>query len=189
MVVEDISDYNRCHELFSIMTAFGARENDEVEGFGRSWDHITNMKPTEYYKASNFSGVLYNQSQTLLFKPLLGIFNQPKYLPIRYSPLTIEIELVNDMLEPIVPQGNPGREFSVYNTSNIWQIQNVQFKFDAVSLDSALENSYAQHLLSGKSLPINYSTIVSQMQSTLTGTNVGQKTIRLNITRALSMLK
>ena len=133
------------------MTEFGARENYEVEGFGRSWDHITDMKPTEYYKASNFSGVLYNQSQTVLFKPLLGIFNQPKYLPIRYSPLTIEIELVNDMLEPIAPQGNPASEFSVYNTRNMWQIQNVQLKCDLVALASGLENSYAQHLLSGKS--------------------------------------
>ena len=59
------------------------------------------------------------------------------------------------MLEPIVPQGTPASEFSVYNTSNMWQIQNVQFKCDVVSSDSALENSYAQHLLHGKSLPIN----------------------------------
>jgi hypothetical protein len=55
-------------------------------------------------------------------------------------------------------------------------------------LDNALDNSYAEHLLSGKSLPINYNTYVSQMQSILSGTN-GQKSVRLNVTRALSRLK
>ena len=55
-------------------------------------------------------------------------------------------------------------------------------------LDNALDNSYAEHLLSGKSLPINYNTYVSQMQSLLSGTN-GQQKVRLNVTRALSRLK
>ena len=55
-------------------------------------------------------------------------------------------------------------------------------------LDNALDNSYAEHLLSGKSLPINYNTYVSQMQSLLSGAN-GQPKVRLNVTRALSRLK
>ena len=51
-----------------------------------------------------------------------------------------------------------------------------------------MDNSYAEHLLSGKALPINYQTYVSQMQSILSGTS-GQQKVRLNVTRALSRFK
>ena len=112
---------------------------------------------------------------------------QDKYLPIRYCPLTIELELVNDSTTPIISYLT-GSEFTSTNTSVLWQIQNVQCKVDLCTLDNSLDNSYAEHLLSGKALPINYNTFVSQIQSTLSGAN-GQKDIRHNITRALSRLK
>jgi hypothetical protein len=51
-------------------------------------------------------------------------------------------------------------------------------------LDNALDNSYAQHLLSGKSLPISYNTFVSQMQ-----TITGQDAPLINVSRALTRLK
>jgi len=139
------------------------------------------------YDVHNFPGIFYDQAQTVLFKPLLGILNQPKYLPIRYCPITIELELVNDMKEPILTP--VGDKFTPGNTSVLWQIENVQFKCDSCTLDNALDNSYAQHLLSGKSIPINYNTYVSQVQSTISNTNTGQQVVRLNITRALSRLK
>ena len=61
-------------------------------------------------------------------------------------------------------------------------------KVDICVLDNALDNSYAEHLLSGKALPINFNTYISQMQSILSGA-VGQKAVRLNCTRSLSRLK
>ena len=96
-VIEDIDNYSRCHELFSTLTAKDSRENEEAEGFGKSWDHTIHMSLNNTYTPSNFSGIFYDQAQTVLFKPLLGILSQPKYLPIRYCPITIELELVNDM--------------------------------------------------------------------------------------------
>ena len=56
-------------------------------------------------------------------------------------------------------------------------------KVDLCTLDNALDNSYAQHLLSGKSLPISYNTFVSQMQT------VSGKDLRVNVSRALTRLK
>jgi hypothetical protein len=82
----------------------------------------------------------------------------------------------------------PDEDFTKENTSMLWQIQNVQAKVDICILDNALDNSYTEHILAGKSLPINYNTYVSQIQSTLSGTN-GQKKVRLNITRSLTRLK
>jgi hypothetical protein len=52
-----------------------------------------------------------------------------------------------------------------------------------VTLDSALQNSYAEHVLSGKNLPINYSTYVSQFQ-TLTSADFA-----INVSRAVTRLK
>ena len=60
----------------------------------------------------------------------------------------------------------------------------MEVKCDLITLDNALDNSYAEHLLSGKSLPINYNTFVSQMQ-----TIVGQLKPNVNVTRALTRLK
>ena len=54
---------------------------------------------------------------------------------------------------------------------------------DVVSLDSALQNSYAEHVLSGKSLPINYGTYIT-MQRTVLGYHIS-----VNVSRAVSRLK
>ena len=70
------------------------------------------------------------------------------------------------------------------NTSISWSIQNVEVKCDVVTLDNALNNSYTEHLLSGKSLPINYQTFSSQMQTIL-----NMQKPNVNVTRALTRLK
>ena len=36
---DDISSYNRTHEMMSILTSSTNRDNDDVEGFGRRWDN------------------------------------------------------------------------------------------------------------------------------------------------------
>ena len=51
-----------------------------------------------------------------------------------------------------------------------------------MTLDSALQNSYAEHVLSGKCLPINYNTYIS-MQQTVAGENIS-----VNVARAVSKL-
>jgi hypothetical protein len=57
-------------------------------------------------------------------------------------------------------------------------------KTDLCTLDNALDNSYAQHLLEGKSLPISYNTFVSQLQ-----TISHQDKPLINVSRALTRLK
>ena len=183
-VIEDIDNYNRVHEMFKTLGASDARVNDKAEAFGQQYNKDTILNTT------TLSGVKGGQSQTVLFKPCSGLLNQRKMLPIRYMPITIELEIVHDPNEPIVSEDSTGSDgFSTANTTQSWQIENVQVKVDVVTLDNQLDNSYAEHLLSGKALPINYQTYVSQMQSILSGTNVGQQKVRLNVTRALSRLK
>ena len=183
-VIEDIDNYNRVHEMFKILNAEDTNKNNDAEAFGQQITKYTNLDTT------TVAGILGGQSQTVLFKPCSGLFNQPKMLPIRYMPITIELEIVHDNTEPVVSETtNTANNFDLANnTSTNWQIQNVMVKVDTVTLDNQLDNSYAEHLLSGKALPINYQTYVSQMQSILSG-NDGQQKVRLNVTRALTRLK
>ena len=187
-IIEDIDNYNRVHEMFRILNAQDTNKNNDAEAFGQQVDKYTT------FDTEKIAGIKPNQTQTVLFKPCSGLFNQPKMLPIRYMPITVELELVHDNKEPIVSDTTLGQDsFDVShaatgNTSLLWQIQNVQVKCDVVTLDNQLDNSYAEHLLSGKPLPINYQTYVSQKQSILSGNNGSQK-VRLNVTRALTRLK
>ena len=183
-LVEDMDNYNRCHQLFSMLTSPDSRANVNAEAFGQHWDIREDVNSG--YTADSFPGILQGQSQTVLFKPLSGLFNQNKMIPLRYCPITIELELVNDATEPVVSYLG-GSVFTSSNTTTMWQIQNVQAKCDLLVLDNHLENSFTEFLLNGGKMPLNFNTYVSQMQSILSGTN-GQQKVRLNVTRALSRL-
>ena len=65
-----------------------------------------------------------------------------------------------------------------------WGISDIQCKCDLLELDSSLSNEYASHLLSGKSLPINFNTWNHTSQST--GLD---KSFSAHITRAVTRLK
>ena len=181
-LVEDIMDYNRIHQMMHVLIAQESRNNDAAEAFGLVWDNADTL-PAQV-NTENYNGIAPGESMTVLFKPLSGILNQNKMLPIRYAPITIELELVGDPTAPIVSvYGTGENDFKAANTSTKWSINNVQVKCDLCTLDNALDNSYAQHLLSGKSLPISYNTFVSQMQ-TISGPDVS-----INVSRALTRLK
>jgi hypothetical protein len=126
---------------------------------------------------------------TVLFKPLSGILNQNKMLPLKYAPITIELELVDDVKEPIISDvpataADGSNAFALTNCSLLWSINNVQVKCDVCTLDNALDNSYTEKLLNGKSFPISYNTFISQMQ-----TIAGQDNPLLNVSRAITRLK
>ena len=115
-------------------------------------------------------------ARRVLFKPIFELFNQGKLLPLRYCPIQIELELVNSFTDAIVKR-------DAYNSA-LWNISNIQCKCDLLTLENTLDNEYASHLLSGKSLPINFATWSHTNQSTGNGKNFSA-----NIHRALSRLK
>ena len=147
-LVEDIDQYNRIHEMMHILIAKESRDNDAAEAIGQVWDDH------DYFinavNNNTWRGVPAQDYVTVLFKPLSGILNQSKLMPLRFAPLTIELELVDNFTEPIVSnfiRAGPG--FTAANTSQLWQIEQVQCKVDVCTLDNALHNSYVEHLLSG----------------------------------------
>jgi len=179
-IIEDIDNYNRTHEMMSLMYSDERRDNDDIEGFGQR----IKDPAQEVVDATTYKGIYGNSKRVVGFKLLAGIFEQTKYLPLRYCPIVIELELVNSKYEPIIKPGpGTGSQINESNTSEEWTISDVQLKCDLCTLDNALDNEYAQHLLEGKALPINYNTFVTQNQA-ISGTNIS-----INVSRALSRLK
>ncbi len=116
---EDIQDYNRVHEMFSILQTPHARTNERAEGFGG------NVEIKHLNTEALLPGL--RNYQTACFKPLCGVFMQSKYLPLRYAPIEIELSL-SDATEPIVSEqiGN----FTTANTSYQYKLENCMLKCD-----------------------------------------------------------
>ena len=95
-IVEDVDYYNRAHTMFHMMQPPNVRQNDDVEGFRNKLLSTLSVRPT------NINDVAPGSKVTVGFKFLSGLFNQDKYLPIRYCPITIELELVNTYTDAII---------------------------------------------------------------------------------------
>jgi hypothetical protein len=48
-----------------------------------------------------YGGIKGGSARTCSFKPLFGILNQPKYIPLSWCPMMMEFELVNNATDPI----------------------------------------------------------------------------------------
>lgn len=175
-VVEDVDYYSRVHEMFDVLTSTHSRINESVEGFGRLWDE--HAQPTE----ATYLGIRGNDRQTVCFKPLLGLLNQTKFLPLQYlQSLSLELELVDNAADSVV--ANVG-VFDAANNSLLWHLENVQVKCDMISLDNGVQESYHNVLMSSKDIPIHYNTLTSQFQ-----TIIGQDEAFVNVSRAATRLK
>jgi hypothetical protein len=172
-IIEDIDNYNRVSEMFHILQTKHSRANDMIEEFGYN-DDISKLNTVALLPGIG------QTSQTVMFQPLCGIFQQTKYLPLRYAPLEIELELA-DVSDPILTEVTS--EFTAANTSYLWKIENCMVKVDLCTLDNALENSYVSHFMGAKTINIVYNTFISTLQ-----TVVAAET-QINVSRSLSKMK
>ena len=97
-------------------------------------------------------------------------------MPLRYCPIQIEFALVNGFTDAIIKRDD--------NKSDLWNIGGIQCKCDSLTLDNSLDNGYASHFLSGRSLPISFATWGHTNQST-----GNDKNFSANIHRALFRMK
>ena len=132
-LVEDIDQYNRIHEMMQILIAGESRDNDAAEAMGYVWDDHKWFD--NGITAANWIGVPAQDYVTVLFKPLSGVLNQNKLIPLRFAPLTIELELVDTFTEPVISNfaANQGG-FTAANSSLLWQLEQVQCKVDICTL-------------------------------------------------------
>ena len=174
-IIEDIDNFNRVSELFHILQSRDSRFNDGGEEFGYNAD-ISLLNTLALLPG-------FTTSQTVMFKPLCGLFAQTKYLPLRFCPIEIELELA-DVGDPIV-LGNETTldEFTAANTSEKWKLENCMVKVDICSLDNALDNSYVSHLMSGKTMNVVFNTFISSLQTIVSADT------QINVSRSLSKMK
>jgi hypothetical protein len=171
-IIEDIDNYNRVSEMFNTLQTRHSRGNDAVEEFGYNAD-------IAYLNSEAKLPGIGTTSQTVMFQPLCGLFQQTKYLPLRYAPLEIELELA-DVLDPLI---NLNTVFTAANTSQLWKIENCMVKVDLCTLDNALENSYVSHFMGGKTINIVYNTFISTLQTVVSADT------QINVSRSLSKMK
>ena len=181
-LIEDF-DYSKTHELYCTLKPKEQKQNDNVEGFGY------NAGTMDTHNRNTMPGIAPNSYRTVSMNILSGVLNQPKFLPLRYMSggLSFEFELCSDILDPIAKIGDAAvggtSPFTAADTSQLWEIENCQIKADVLTLDNSLENSYHEHIMSGKPLPINYNTFITSNQS------VGGHNISISVSRAVTRLK
>ena len=197
VVIEDIHDFNRLSLMLAALKPVDEQQDIAMQGFGLSdrvndfadqvttdWntgrDPLEDAGEREAYRVSDWgeAGSIKNQ-RTVLFKPMLGIIDQEKLIPLRYAPLRIELELVSNSYDSAVV----GLVKSHLCNGN-WGISDIHCKMDLLTLDSSLQDEYASHLLSGKTLPINFSSYNHSPQPAN-----GGKCFSAHIHRALTRLK
>jgi hypothetical protein len=101
--------------------------------------------------------------------------------------LSFELELVNDVLEPIVKKGAKYYAAGTYAATKVsesWQLENFRVRCDLLKLDNSLQNEFDNQLLgdSKNRLSIRFMNHNSQ-QFKITGNDMN-----INMTRALSNL-
>ena len=126
------------------------------EGFGY-FDDVLDLD-----EVGELPGIKPGMYQTVMFKPLCGLFNQPKYLPLRFMPIGLYLELA-DNDAPIITDFN--HVYITKTTSTSWKLENCQSKCDILSLENSLDNSYVNHLLGGNTLKHVYETYISSPQT------------------------
>ena len=90
--------------MFLSMMPDHVKYNIDIEGFGHRWDDHYN-KYVYDWDAETLPGIQGGKKQTVMFKPMLGLVNQSKLLPVKYCPIVIELELCNSNLDPIITPG------------------------------------------------------------------------------------
>ena len=112
-IIEDIDDFNRLSVMMTALKPVDEQSEIAMEGFGlfadvngslpinqTGWNEPGAGEADDQRKAyrvsdwDEYGPVRY--SKTVLSKPMLGILAQEKLIPLRFCPITIELELVSD---------------------------------------------------------------------------------------------
>jgi hypothetical protein len=169
--------YGRWHEQYVFRQATVAEQYGEagVTGLCGAWVGASNNRPS-------YGKILGGSSYTVLHKIPFALFAPgQKMINLKYCPLELELTLANpeDWLDaPAVAVAGGARG----KTRN-FQLNNVQLLVDCVTLDEAVQDSFFQNLINGRSLitPIlNYHQVVTAVPNAAS--------CSISIVRALSRI-
>ena len=179
VVAEDTSEYGRVHTFFERLRPWNWNINDAVMNNGQLY-------------ASDQSNFAWNldstiiapgQSAQLIFTPQLGILKAGKALPVKYAPIQLEITFAEPDAVVLTQAITHPDEHAQVSTTN-YTISQLEVYASQILLDSALQNSYANLLLSNRSLQIAFRTC--HVQQAINPDN--STSTQISLTRALSRL-
>ena len=99
VVIEDIDNFNRLSLMLHALKSEEEQLGIAAEGFGSFDGRYANVA-TDTRKSYRFgnhekSGIVF-AGRRVVFKPLVCLFNQERFTPLRYCPIQVESELVNN---------------------------------------------------------------------------------------------
>jgi len=133
-ILEDIEEYGRVYQMFSEMLPAQRRYNNISESWGATNNAASMNVPFVV------DPIPADSSRQVCVTLLSSFLSQGKMIPLSMLPITIEMEL-----------DDADAAFS--GSGNSWEITRPRLVADVCDLDQALANSYAKHILDGKSLP------------------------------------
>jgi hypothetical protein len=87
-MIEDVEEYGRVHEIFSLLQSSARRYNAHAEGWGSTDDHSSTFndpgEPDE---------IPANSARTVVVKLLSSFLTQGKAIPLNMVPVVIKLEL------------------------------------------------------------------------------------------------
>jgi hypothetical protein len=134
-MIEDVEEYGRVHQIFSELQSSGKRYNDHAEGWGSE-----DLHPATFNRPGQPDVIPENSARTVVVRLLSSFLSQGKAIPLNMVPLVLELELAD-------------ADQAFAGTGNSWYITQPRLIGDVLTLDNALQNSYASHILQGKTLP------------------------------------
>ena len=100
-LVEDIDEWGRWSQQMHLLQPKNKRTNDFVEGFNGEVMGLASEID------STMLTIPGGQRVTVMFTPLTGLLSQDRYLPLRYCPITLEIEICNSYSDPTIDNTGP----------------------------------------------------------------------------------
>ena len=163
-ILEDIEEYGRVYQMFSEMLPAQRRYNNISESWGAT-NNASSMNVPFVADA-----IPADSSRQVVVTLLSSFLSQGKMIPLSMLPITIELEL-----------DDADAAFS--GSGNSWEITRPRLVADVCDLDQALANSYAKHILDGKSLPFYMHGLYSLRAAVPAGSSLFSLPIARGFTR------
>ena len=188
VVVEDIMYANRMYMMLYAMNPQRRNASNLLE-----WSWQSENPPIAGNTAAQeevYSTIAATASKRFMGELPFGLFKQPLYLMLKACPITIELEICQDPEEALCTTiaaagaAAPLPAYEALARSTAFTLSDVQIKADTCTVSQDLVERYSQHLLSGKPLPIPFSSFITQMQAL-----TGQASFNVQVARAFSRLK
>ncbi len=170
-LVEDLDAYGRSHQLFRrLLMPKDWVENDAIESGLQSYQEGAPGSVSPNIAEQQLAAGKYAMFN---FAPLLGVMQCGKYLPIRLSGgMQLELTL-GDAADGVVA-----------GSSTSYEIQEVSLRCAVAKLDSALESSFSQMMMSNRALTLRLNTYHTQSQAL----PAGNSEMNVSLVRAFSRL-